>query len=293
MTEPGHRVKNASGVDEDRGAFEPPGRRPKVVAAILAYNVAGLLEKALARIPQAHVDAIFVMDNASTDGTAAVARRLGLTVFRNPRNLGYGGNVRAALGRAMNDYGADYMVEVHGDGAQFNPIALVDALPHLAAGAPFVMGSRFIEPGRALQNGMPWLRFVANRGLSLLARWILALPLTEFHSGFRIYSRSFAETLPLRENAANHLFSFQVLAQAAYFAQDVREVPVEADYNSAHTSISLWEATKYAVGCLRCLAQYQLAKMGARHSRIFPAGHMRGQRAVTSVNRKSQPTPHR
>ena len=251
-------------------AAVPAPARPRVVAMILAYNVERLLAKALRKIPRALVDDIFVMDDGSTDGTAAVARALGLPVYTNERNLGYGGNVRAGLRRAVEDHGADYVVEIHGDGAQFNPEAIAAALPLMARGVPFIMGSRFVQPGRARKNGMSLARFLANKGLSLLSRGVLGLPLTEFHSGFRLYSRALVETLPLDANASDHLFSFQILAQASYFAIDVREVPVEADYLSEHTSISLWEAVVYSFDNLVCLASYLLAKVGLRHSRQFP-----------------------
>jgi glycosyltransferase involved in cell wall biosynthesis len=253
----------------DAEAAPEPGR-PRIVAVILAYNVERLLEKALRKIPRRLVDDIFVMDDGSTDGTSAVARRLGLTVYRNEKNLGYGGNLRVGLRRAVRDHGADYVVEIHGDGAQFNPEAIAAALPLMHKGVPFIMGSRFVEPGRARKNGMSWVRFLANKGLSSLSRRVLRLPLTEFHSGFRLYARGMIELLPLQANAADHLFSFQILAQAAYFAVDVREVPVEADYLSEHTSISLWQAVIYSFNNLTCLGKYLLAKTGVHHSDQFP-----------------------
>jgi glycosyltransferase involved in cell wall biosynthesis len=248
----------------------PAAQRPRVVAVILAYNVARLLEKALRKIPPGLVDDIIVMDDGSTDGTSDVARRLGLTVYRNEANLGYGGNLREGLRRATRDHGADYVIEIHGDGAQFNPAAIATALPLMREGVPFIMGSRFVDPGRARENGMSLVRFLANRGLSALSRRVLRLPLTEFHSGFRVYSRALVETLPLHANAADHLFSFQILAQAAYYGIDVREVPVEADYLGEHTSISLREAVIYSFDNLVCLGGYLLAKAGLRHSERFP-----------------------
>jgi glycosyltransferase involved in cell wall biosynthesis len=252
---------------------EPPAvarARPRVVAVILAYNVAGMLEKALGKIPRPLVDDIFVMDDGSTDGTADVARGLGLAVYSNTRNLGYGGNLRRGLRRALADYGADYVVEVHGDGAQFHPSAIAQAVPHMRQGVPLIMGSRFIVPGRARQNGMSRTRFLANKGLSAISRRVLGLPLTEFHSGFRVYSRAFVERLPLEANAPDHLFSFEILAQAAYFGVDVREIAVEADYLNEHTSISLPQAVLYSFGNLACMARYLLARAGLHHVPQFP-----------------------
>ncbi len=244
--------------------------RPRVVAVVLAHNVEGMLGKALRKIPADLVDEIFVMDDGSTDGTFAEARRLGVPVFRNERNLGYGGNLRRGLTRAVRDCGAEYVVEIHGDGAQFNPRAIAAAIPMMNDGVPFIMGSRFIERGGARRNGMPWLRLIANRCLSAISKRVLGLPLSEFHSGFRVYSKSFVETMPLEANSPNHLFSFEVLAQAAYFGQRVAEVPVDADYFSEHTSISLRAAAIYAFATLTCLGKYLLAKAGLRHSAIFP-----------------------
>jgi glycosyltransferase involved in cell wall biosynthesis len=243
---------------------------PKVVAVILAHNVADLLPRALARIPKDLVHAILVMDDGSTDETSEVARRLGLPVYRNERNLGYGGNLRAGLYHAVRDFDADYVVEVHGDGAQFNPKAIAHAVPFMAGGVPFIMGSRFVEAGGARRNGMSWVRLLANRVLTGISRAVLKLPLSEYHSGFRLYSRRFIETLPLAENSSDHLFSFQILAQAAYFSLDVAEVPVEADYRSEHRSISLPRAAVYALTSLGCLWEYVMAKSGLYYSAIFP-----------------------
>jgi glycosyltransferase involved in cell wall biosynthesis len=256
--------------DEARGDEAPSVRRPRVVAVILAHNVEGMLGKALRKIPADLVDEIFVMDDGSTDGTFEEARRLGLRVYRNGTNLGYGGNLRRGLAHAVRDFGAEYVVEIHGDGAQFDPRAIASTIPMMNEGVPFIMGSRFIEPGRARQNGMPLLRLIANRCLSAISKRVLGLPLSEFHSGFRVYSKSFIETLPLAANSPNHLFSFEVLAQAAYFRQRVAEVPVDADYLSSHTSISLRAAAIYAFATLACLAKYLLAKAGLRHSPLFP-----------------------
>lgn len=244
--------------------------RPRIVGVILAYNVAHLLPKALEKIPRALVDDLFVMDNASTDSTSDVAHHLGLRVYRNAKNLGYGGNIREGLRRAVHDHGADYAVEIHGDAAQFNPAAIADALPLMRRGVAFIMGSRFTQSGQARRNGMPVVRFAANKGLSAVAHSVLRLPLTDYHSGFRVYSRALVERLPLGANASDHLFSFEVVAQVAYFGLEVGEVPVEADYLNDHTSISLPEGAIYSFENFVCLGQYLLARSGLRYCAQFP-----------------------
>lgn len=244
-------------------------KRPKIIAVILAYNVASMLARALERIPKDLVDDIIVMDDGSKDGTSEVAKKLGLKVFRHVPNRGYGGNLKAGMEQAMK-MGADYIVEIHGDGAQFNPIALKLALPHMRNGADLVLGSRFQVPGQALKNGMPLIRFLANRGLSFFDRIVLRLPLTEFHTGFRIYSTKFLKRVPYKLNENNYVFSFEIIAQAAYFDATVKEVPVEADYHAEHTSHKLSGAAAYALKTFVILGKYILARWKISYSSIFP-----------------------
>src|SRR5262249_47966787 len=125
-----------------RASVPMPRKRPRIIAMILAYNCEKLLPRALKRIPTHLVDDIIVMDDGSTDHTSTVARRLGLKVFRHEPNRGYGGNVKAGLQQAL-DLGANYVVEVHGDGAQFHPGSIRFALPHIENGAVLILGSRF------------------------------------------------------------------------------------------------------------------------------------------------------
>lgn len=244
-------------------------KKEKIVAMILAYNCGKMLPRAYERIPKHLVDDIIVMDDGSKDNTSEVAKSLGLKVFRNPKNLGYGGNVKAGLKKAM-EMGADYIVEIHGDGAQFNPVSIEFALPHIWSGADFILGSRFLERGKARENGMPLIRFVANRFLSFFDRIVLKLPLTEFHTGFRIYSRKMLETVPFESNSNDYLFSFQIIAQAAYYRMKVEEVPVEADYRSEHTSNSLRGASIYAIQTFFQLGNFVLARLKIRNNSIFP-----------------------
>ncbi len=246
-----------------------PKTKPRIIGIILAYNCASMLPRAYDRIPKHLLHDIIVMDDGSTDGTSDAARRLGLKVFRHEPNRGYGGNLKAGLQKAL-EMGADYVFEIHGDGAQFNPQSLTPALIPIHEGAQLILGSRFQEPQKALDNGMPLIRFFANRFLSFFDRLFLRLPLTEFHTGFRIYGKKLLQEVPYLNNSDNYLFSFEIIAQAAYYHMPVREVPVEADYRSEHTSHALGGAAVYAMKTFIILGQFILAKYGIMHTRLFP-----------------------
>lgn len=243
--------------------------RPKIIAVVLAYNCARMLPRAYEKIPKDLVDDILVMDDGSKDGTSEVAKQLGLKVFRHEPNRGYGGNLKAGLEKAL-EFGADYIVEIHGDGAQFNPYSLNYALEPMRQGAQFILGSRFQDPRQALKNGMPLIRYVANRFLSFFDRLVLQLPFTEFHTGFRIYGRDFLKAVPYQDNSNDYLFSFQIIAQAAYYKIKVAEVPVEADYKSEHTSHAITGAAIYALTTFVILFNYLTAKAGLFYTRLFP-----------------------
>src|SRR3989338_10711341 len=150
--------------------------KPKVIGVILAYNVASMLPRALERIkaiPKGLLDDLILMDDGSRDGTYEVAKKLGIKAFRHVPNRGYGGNLKAGIAKAL-EMGADYIVEIHGDGAQFNPISIKYAMPYMQEGkAQLILGSRFQKKGEALKNGMPLIRFLANRGLSFFDRLVL------------------------------------------------------------------------------------------------------------------------
>ncbi|MBS3082064.1 glycosyltransferase family 2 protein [Candidatus Pacearchaeota archaeon] len=247
-------------------------KKPKVIGVILAYNVAKMLPRALERIqsiPKGLLDDLILMDDGSKDGTYEAAKKLGLKAFRHVPNKGYGGNLKEGIKRAL-EMGADYIVEIHGDGAQFNPISIKYAMPFMQKGhAQLILGSRFQKKGQALKDGMPLIRFLANRGLSFFDRLVLGLKLTEFHTGFRIYGRKLLEKVPYDSNTNDYLFSFQIIAQAAYYKMPVGEVLVEADYHSDHTSHSIKGASWYAIRTFGVLTQFILAKAGIAYNKVF------------------------
>ncbi len=239
----------------------------KAIGIILTYNCASMLESTVRRIPKGMLDAVIVSDDGSSDGTVAIARKLGLTVFKHP-HTGYGGNIKYGLARAM-ELGADCCIEIHGDG-QYDPAVIPAALECMRAGCDMLLGTRFSDPRQALRDGMPFSRYATNRAFSLLCRIVLRIPLSEFFSGFRGYSRRLVETLDFSPTGDNYAFSFEVIVQAKYFGLRIEEIPVRCDYRGEHTSENFWHAAlPTATWNLSILTRYLLARVGLIHDALF------------------------
>lgn len=243
------------------------------VCVILAYNCANFLENTYKRIPQDSVDRIILVDDASTDDTLEVARRLGIESYTHD-HLGYGGNVKYSIRKGM-ELGAEYIVDLHGDG-QYDPAAIPAALAKARGGYDLVLGSRFFDKKQPLKDGMPWSRYLANIGLSAIERFVLGLPVTEFHTGFRVYTKSLAEAVELESASDDFLFGFEIIAQAGFCRLKIGEVPIRCDYKSAHTSISIPKSTQYAFQTFKTLALFLWARAGFK-AKLFAC--RRGNRA--------------
>src|SRR3989344_2436416 len=185
----------------------------KAVCVILAYNCANTLENTWRRIPKDAVDRIILIDDASTDNTPEVARRLGIENYTH-KHTGYGGNVKYSIQKGV-ELGAEYIVDLHGDG-QYDPGTIAAALERAKEGYDLVLGSRFFDRKQPLRDGMPWSRYLANIGLSAIERFVLGSSITEFHTGFRVYTRRLAETVALDSASNNFLFGFEIIAQALF-----------------------------------------------------------------------------
>ena len=245
----------------------------KAIGFIMTYNCAHLLESTYHRIPKV-LDEIIIVDDDSKDKDEAekIAKRLGVPFFSH-EHTGYGGNVRYGLTKAV-EMGAEYMFEIHGDG-QFDPSIIPDALEKVRNNEyDFFIGSRFTDLAQPLRDGMPLSRYLANIGLSFIDRLILRAPLSEYNAGFRVYSRRLVQTLPLEgiaffeKMSSGHIYSFQVISQAAYFKLRFGEMPIRADYKKEHTSISIPESTIYAFQTTYVLLLFILARLGWR-TRLF------------------------
>ncbi len=242
------------------------GGKPKIIGMIPAYNCAHLLKKAYEQVPKEYFDDIIVVDDGSTDETLTVAKTLGVKVFTHP-HAGYGGNIKYAIKQALS-LGAEYMIEIHGDG-QYDPANIPEAIKKIHTGNyDFLLGSRFTSLLQPLRDRMSLVRYVANLGMSFIDRLVLRLPLSEFHQGFRVYSRNLIESVGLDHTSDDHLFSFQIIAKAAFARMRVGEISVRCNYAEEHTSINLRRSVVYAILTFGVLLQYILAMVGF-HSLLF------------------------
>lgn len=227
----------------------------------MAYNSASMLEDIYARIPKDILDEIILVDDESVDNTLEVAKKLGIPFFTHPHR-GYGGNLKFGLQKAL-ERGGEYMVEIHGDG-QYDPTVIPAALKKMREGYDFILGSRFTDSRQPLKDGMSLARYLPNIALSLIDRLVLGLKLTEFHSGFRVYSRKLLATTDFNKGSDDHLYSFEIIVLARYYNLRVGEVPVRGDYKKEHTSISIRKSILYAFQTFYIMLLYLLAKVGVK-----------------------------
>lgn len=241
----------------------------KIIAMILTYNNQDMVNQALNKIPQKLFDKIFVTDDCSTDRTVEIYKEKNIEVFCNKKNRGYGGNVKNGLINAIKNFEFDYIVEIHGDGAQFDPSATYDAKKYMEKNYDFIIGSRFIDKDKTKKGGMSHLRYYSNIFLSGLAEKIFKLGISEYHTGFRIYSKNYLNVVNWQDCSEGHLFSFETLGLVAYHKLKIAEVKCFCDYNNLHTSISIKNAVIFTFQHFYTMLQYILTKFNIKISKIF------------------------
>ena len=203
--------------------------RGRVVAIMPARNSARTLEATFKRIPPGYIDQIILVDNASKDDTVAIAERLGITVVRHPVDRGFGGSIKTLFRTAL-DAGADYIIELHPDN-QYDPSGIPALLEKIHPDRyAMVIASRFLPARRALDGGMPWWKFIANRILTTLDNWMLGVRMSEFHSGFRVYSAKWARNVPFDKFSDDFKLGFQLISQAVEDGWELGEVPGYCEY---------------------------------------------------------------
>jgi glycosyltransferase involved in cell wall biosynthesis len=245
-------------------------RDKKVVVVMPAYNAARTLRQTYAEVrDQQLVDAIILVDDGSKDDTVAVARSLeGVQVHVHDKNKGYGGNQKTCYRLAL-EAGADIVIMIHPD-YQYTP-KLIPALVSIIGNGlhPCVLGSRILG-GYALKGGMPFWKYISNRWLTLMENMLLGAKLSEYHTGYRAFSREVLERLHLADNSDDFVFDNQMLAQILWHGFTIAEVSCPTKYFAEASSINFRRSIKYGFGCLSTGAKFRLAKMGLGSSKLFP-----------------------
>ena len=241
----------------------------RVVVVMPAFHAGRTLEATWRDLPRDVVDDIIVVDDASDDDTVAVARRLGLEVILHPSNLGYGANQKTCYREALRR-GADIVVMVHPD-YQYDP-RLVTAMAGMIASGVYdiVIGSRILGGG-ALAGGMPLWKYVANRALTTFENVLLGAKLSEYHSGYRAYSRSLLDALPWQHNSDDFVFDNEILAQAIVGSFRIGEISVPTRYFPEASSIDFPRAVRYGFGVVGTALLAFLARSGLYRHRLFAA----------------------
>jgi glycosyltransferase involved in cell wall biosynthesis len=242
----------------------------KLIVVMPAYNAGDTLLKTWREVIQHEiVDLVIVVDDASRDGTLELARTLPKVIARGHQaNRGYGANQKTCYRLAL-EHGADIVVMVHPD-YQYTP-KLIPAMAGLVASGLYacVLGSRILGGG-ALTGGMPWWRYVSNRGLTFFGNLLMGTKLSEFHSGYRAFSRELLERLPLDDNSDDFIFDNQILAEVAWLNLPIGEVSCPTSYAPESSSINFSRSVRYGFGCLNTAMQFRLARLGLLRSKRFP-----------------------
>lgn len=240
----------------------------KIVVVMPAYNAEKTLRDTYNDIPFEIVDDVILVDDASRDRTSEVARNMGIHTIVHENNLGYGGNQKSCY-RAALELGADIVIMLHPD-YQYTP-KLIPAMASMIAYGEFdaVLGSRILGIG-ALQGGMPLYKYIANRFLTLFENLLLGHKLSEYHTGYRAFSREILERLPLEKNSNDFVFDNQMLAQIIWFGYRIGELSCPTKYFEDASSINFRRSVAYGLGVLKTAVQFRLQKWGLARPTIFP-----------------------
>jgi len=238
----------------------------KVVVVMPAYNAGRTLRLTYEELPKDQVNLVILVDDGSTDATLEVARELGLEVFVHDRNYGYGANQKTCYTEALRA-GADIVVMVHPD-YQYDPTLVPQIIAPIVAGtADVVLGSRLAGGGSAIEQGMPWWKYVANRFLTWVENRAFGLQLSEFHTGYRAFSREVLETVNFRMNSDGFVFDQEIIAQVVAARFRIAEIAVPVRYFAEASSASFVASCGYGLKILWVVTRYGLHRSGIKRSR--------------------------
>ncbi|MFN4286695.1 MAG: glycosyltransferase family 2 protein [Lacibacter sp.] len=240
----------------------------KVIVVLPAYNAAKTLEKTYREIPFDIVDEVVLVDDASKDETVAKAQELGIRhIIRHESNKGYGGNQKTCYRKAL-ELGADIVVMLHPD-YQYTPMLLHAMVSIIGNNVyPVVFGSRILGNG-ALKGGMPLYKYIANRFLTFVQNILLGQKLSEYHTGYRAFSRQVLETVKLDACDDDFIFDNEMVSQIFYNGFEIGEVTCPTKYFEEASSINFRRSVKYGLGCLKVSIVYRLCKWGLMRSKLY------------------------
>ncbi len=247
--------------------------RKKVVVVMPAYNAAETLEKTHNDIPDGCIDDIILVDDGSSDNTVEIARKLGIHTIVHPKNSGYGANQKTCYTEALKK-GADIVIMIHPD-YQYDSRLAPHLLGFLKLGiCDIVLGSRIRTRKETLECGMPVYKYFSNRMLTIIENIVLGQNVSDFHTGYRAYTREVLETIPFMNNSDGFVFDTEFLVQAVYFGFRIGSVPVPVRYFSEASSINFRNSVVYGLKTLGCLVKYICQKNRVRKYKIFESrGH--------------------
>ena len=239
----------------------------KVIVVMPAYNAEKTLQKTYESMPHHFVHKVILVDDASSDETAGVARRLGLETIVHDNNKGYGGNQKTCY-RAALDAGADIVIMLHPD-YQYEP-RLIEAMAAMIASEVYdvVLGSRILAQS-SVAGGMPIYKYIANRFLTFAQNLLIGQKLSEYHTGYRAFSRRAIETLALDQNSDDFIFDNQMIVQLVYAGFKIGEISCPTKYFKEASSINFKRSVEYGLGVLKCSLQFFLQKRGWADFSIF------------------------
>jgi glycosyltransferase involved in cell wall biosynthesis len=243
-------------------------RNKKVVVVMPAYNAEKTLEQTYREIDFSIVDEVILVDDASKDNTSAVALQLGIQhVIKHDNNKGYGGNQKTCYNKAL-EIGADIVIMLHPD-YQYTPL-LIPSIAHIIAADlyPVVLGSRILGGG-ALRGGMPIYKYIANRFLTYSQNILIGQKLSEYHTGYRAFSRTVLESINYQTNSDDFIFDNQMLSQIFYAGFEIAEITCPTKYFEEASSINFSRSVKYGLGVLKVSVTHFLQRMGITKNPMY------------------------